>query len=212
MNIIVPGLALAPEFYEARFPIARVVDTWCFPWISSCSDANNFYYDGEPITLIGHSLGGLMALEWALLFPQNVCRLVLLDPTFPRDNAEYTINNPLANIATRLLPLSLAPFFDNSILNRRYRGKQNRQFLAHQWNYASTLETRVSQLLTASTVAPHIRTHVIVGAGNGRQTRFLMEQRTLASMLDAKLVMLWGENHLFPLTNPELVLPFISQV
>lgn len=212
MNIIIPGLALAPEFYEARFPSARVVDTWRFPWTSSCRAANRCYYDGEPITLIGHSLGGLMALEWALLFPQNICRLVLLDPTFPRDNAEYTINNPLANIATRLLPLPLAPFIDNSILDRRYRGKQNRQFLAHQWNYASTLETRVSQLLSANTVAPHIRTDLIVGAGDGTQTQFLKEQRRLASMLNARLIMLWGENHLFPLTSPELVLPFISPV
>ena len=37
----------------------------------------------RPVTLVGHSMGGIVAMMHALRMPQTVDRLVLLDPPVP---------------------------------------------------------------------------------------------------------------------------------
>ncbi len=37
-------------------------------------------YDALPLTLLGHSLGGLVALHWALRFPHKITKLILSSP------------------------------------------------------------------------------------------------------------------------------------
>jgi pimeloyl-ACP methyl ester carboxylesterase len=36
--------------------------------------------DGEIVILVGHSMGGMLAARYALMFPQTVERLVLVNP------------------------------------------------------------------------------------------------------------------------------------
>lgn len=107
MQILIPGLALAPELYYSSYPQAHLVD----PWVTSWTNATDYFpvSDDEPCTLIGHSLGGLVALEWALLHPHRVAKLILLDPTFPElKSTHIRLSNSVAtSIAPLLAPLVL---------------------------------------------------------------------------------------------------------
>ena len=51
---------------------------------------------------------------------------------------------------------------------------------------------------------------LLVGAGNGKQRRFLRSQWDLGRKLHARTIMLTGQNHVFPLTRPDLVVRHIQ--
>jgi len=84
--IVVPGLAETPEEFGRVVELlpgedVRVIDPWRTP-ISSDVDAlraaAGVQADAE-IGLVGHSIGGLAVLRWALTRPYEVTRLVLVD-------------------------------------------------------------------------------------------------------------------------------------
>lgn len=95
--VVLPGLLLAPTDME---PVARavrerhpdaevlVLDSWENPVTSPVASIRaglglaGLRARGS-IGLVGHSVGGLAAIEWALSRPQEVGALVLLDPTPP---------------------------------------------------------------------------------------------------------------------------------
>ena len=56
---------------------------------------------GEPVNLLGHSFGGLLALEAALLTP-NVRRLVLYDPGIEGAGAEIHPHEVIERMESRL--------------------------------------------------------------------------------------------------------------
>ncbi|WP_327638296.1 alpha/beta hydrolase [Kribbella sp. NBC_00482] len=84
--IVVPGLAETPEEFSRLVELlpdedVRVIDPWRTP-IKSDVDALRAAAGVRPdaeIGLIGHSIGGLAALRWALTRPHEVTRLVLVD-------------------------------------------------------------------------------------------------------------------------------------
>jgi len=84
--IVVPGLAETPEEFGRVVELlpgedVRVIDPWRTP-ISSDVDAlraaAGVQADAE-IGLVGHSIGGLAVLRWALTRPYEVTRLALVD-------------------------------------------------------------------------------------------------------------------------------------
>lgn len=209
MVLLIPGLALAPELYAAYQPHVSIYD----PWVHSWTHADFEFDSPEQVTLIGHSLGGLVALEWALQFPERINALILLDPTFPALHTQLhspRFSSLISQIASPFIPLALTPFVDRAVIQQRYRGKENVKFLYEQSATASIVEHRVAKLLKHTQL--EVPTQILVGAGNRSERRFLTEQYQLGQILNAPTHKLWGEGHLFPLTHPELVWPFISQV
>jgi pimeloyl-ACP methyl ester carboxylesterase len=88
--LVLPGLACPPESFDAVRDLLRargtdlvldVRDAWRAPVLAADAERvlDGQTYDG----VVGHSLGGLLALEIALLRPDRVGRVVLLDPTPP---------------------------------------------------------------------------------------------------------------------------------
>jgi len=89
MWLILPGWGLAPDDYASLAKglgsDANVVDSWRTPTTGDISAVRAALgADDSEIDLIGHSIGGLAAVEWALRYPEQIGRLVLLDPTTPR--------------------------------------------------------------------------------------------------------------------------------
>ncbi|USR78774.1 alpha/beta fold hydrolase [Arcanobacterium pinnipediorum] len=216
MAILFPGLALAPELYEIGFPNTHILDPWIHPW----SDAPAALLEratNTPTTVIGHSLGALVALEWAIHRPELVSHLLLLDPTFPQAHpntkpheAFFRVGSQLAAVFSPVVGLALKPFVSQEVLTKRYRGRDNARFLFSELYHASRLESRVHHKLASQQLSSDIYVTILVGSGNADEKQFLGQQQHLATLLNARLVNLWGEKHLFPLAHPEFVQPFIS--
>ena len=86
---ILPGWGLPPKDYEKLAgllgPDTRTLDSWKVPLTADTDDirAELGALDSPKVDLLGHSLGGLAAIEWALRRPDQVRQLVLIDPTAP---------------------------------------------------------------------------------------------------------------------------------
>ncbi|MHA7135492.1 alpha/beta fold hydrolase [Oerskovia turbata] len=95
--VVLPGLLLAPSDMEPvarvvreQFPAATVLvlDSWETAVTAPVEAIRSALgLDGEhapaSIGLVGHSVGGLAAIEWALTRPEELGAVVLLDPTAP---------------------------------------------------------------------------------------------------------------------------------
>ncbi len=95
--VVLPGLLLAPSDME---PVARVVreqypdatvlvlDSWDTAVTAPVGEVRaqlGLVEAQAPgsVGLVGHSVGGLAAIEWALTHPEEVGAVLLLDPTTP---------------------------------------------------------------------------------------------------------------------------------
>lgn len=107
---MLPGLACPPESFDAVRAGLRtrgadlvldVRDAWTEPLLAADVDEvlGSAAYDG----VIGHSLGGLLAVEIALRRPDRVGRLVLLDPTPPREQGPPAVVRALLRRPVRVL-------------------------------------------------------------------------------------------------------------
>ncbi|MEV7963032.1 alpha/beta hydrolase [Oerskovia paurometabola] len=95
--VILPGLLLAPSDMEPlarvvrdQFPAATVLvlDSWETAVTAPVAAIRASLglagrHASASIGLVGHSVGGLAAIEWALSFPEELGAVVLLDPTAP---------------------------------------------------------------------------------------------------------------------------------
>lgn len=95
--VVLPGLLLAPSDMEPvarvlreQFPAATVLvlDSWetaVTAPVASIRAALGLSGRHAPasIGLVGHSVGGLAAIEWALTHPDELGAVLLLDPTTP---------------------------------------------------------------------------------------------------------------------------------
>lgn len=176
---------------------------------------------------MGHSLGGLAAIEWALEFPDEVEQLVLLDPT-PPAHPPYLKQRlfAAAQVATRpltgLMSLS-APFgvamrragyrsttthedeLPHELAEQYFSSPRHIQLLIEQWWASYPQQRRVGELIeSGARLDPNIEILHLVGlTGEGF---FAREQRRLSERLGSTIVELDGYGHLFPLSHPELVL------
>lgn len=234
--VVLPGLALAPEDYaplaralraSGRTDDVRVLDAWRTPVTGPVDDVRAALgIDGSgPVHLVGHSVGGLAALEWTLRHPAEVRRLVLLDATSPWEVPVPALHpgRPLARAGTwaaralatafaatgptlrRAAVLAVARRADaltRAEARERYGSSGAWRMLVQEWFASWEQAPRVRGLLEtghgpAATVDPLLVTGLRTSA------RFLREQRELSERLGIPRVGLAGEGHLFPLTRPD---------
>lgn len=148
---------------------------------------------GEDFVLVGHDLGGLYALTWALANPGRLRALVLLNTTIYPD----------AGVALGLVPL-LAPGFGEayaSLAGRpRYRPLIQRDLRSI---YPEGATTEILDRLTA----PYERTAswlALVRALRGLSPARVLRWKRRMGSLDLRVLILWGEGDpYFPASVPE---------
>lgn len=237
--IILPGLALAPQDFfplARRFgPDTRILDEWKAPATGDLGDMRA-ELDAEncaQVGLIGHSVGGLAALEWAIRYPDQVRRLILLDSTVPpkrlasqasvRDGTPRIHPKAVQTISAMMAPVSqlrrrtvmrIVTGEPDSLpaeeSKRRFGSAPGVQTLAKQWFQSIEQEHRLGRLLASGArSAPDLLVEQIAGCGPWNEPRFFESQQRLARMINSQLTILPGRlGHLFPVTHPDVVVEY----
>lgn len=233
--VVLPGLALVPSDYA---PLAtalgadgtpvHVVDSWRVPVTGPVDDVRDAVGASGPVRLVGHSVGGLAALEWTLRHPGEVDRLVLLDPTSPYD-ADPTLLHPGragARVAERLVEMGArvaagsgprlrsltlrgggvtSDTLDGDEARRRLGTPEAWRFLASEWSASWAQVPRVRRMLDdGATVPATARPVHVVGLRHAGRA-FLRSQGELASRVGSHRLAVADAGHLFPLVHPRTV-------
>jgi pimeloyl-ACP methyl ester carboxylesterase len=102
---IAPDLPGHGESYKPRrgemYHVENVFDTFV-EWIDSLEL-------GQPLTLVGHSLGGYLAIEYALRHPDDVRGLVLIAPFYTQRQLSYLVRAGLTEERINALALNRVP-------------------------------------------------------------------------------------------------------
>lgn len=235
-----PGLAETPEEFARVVELlpdedVRVIDPWCTPITSDVDTlraAAGVPHDAE-LGLIGHSIGGLAVLRWALTRPDEVSRLVLVDtsltsetgwrpfyPGMPGDRAIRSVAQFLGRAgvpqrlgpAVRRLIMRLGSMSGHDLLSRetarkRYGGRDSWLLfwdeLAGSWELAA----EVGKLVAApiDTIAP--TSLLVATGGTSRFTAkgWLSGQQRLAAALNGTVEVLPDSAHLVHLDRPDAI-------
>jgi pimeloyl-ACP methyl ester carboxylesterase len=238
--IVVPGLAETPEEFAQVVELlpdedVRVIDPWLTP-ITSEVDALRAAADVPPdaeIGLIGHSIGGLAVLRWALTRPLEVTRLVLVDTSltsetgwrafYPgtrgdravralarflgRTGLPSVIGTGLRRLSVRVGSTSNHDLLSKATARSRYGADSSWLLfwdeLAGSWELAAEV-----QKLVAGPVGALAPTTLLVATGGSSRftaTRWLAGQRRLADKLGATVEVLPDSAHLVHLDRPDAI-------
>ena len=238
--LILPGWGLPPSDYQKMAkllgPDTRVLDSWKVALTANTDDirAELGAADSPSVDLMGHSLGGLAAIEWALRYPAQVRRLVLLDPTAPDDAPSRSwMKGRIRRVADGLAGATVVALWPAAERLRRwtirrstgapddlprdeaharYGTRESCRFLAGQLSESWEHAARVARMLDGG-AAPCRESAplLLVGAGKGGQCGFLRSQWDLGRKLHARTIMLAGQDHLFPLSRPDLVFRHVEK-
>ena len=245
--IVVPGLAETPEEFGRVVELlpgedVRVIDPWRTP-ISSDVDAlraaAGVQADAE-IGLVGHSIGGLAVLRWALTRPYEVTRLVLVDSSltsetglrafYPGKRGDRAVRAAarflgrvgvprLLGPAVRRLIVRLGSMSNHDLLSKataraRYGGESSWLLfwdeLAGSWELAAEVAKLVADPVDA--IAP--TTVLVATGGTSRFTakRWLAGQQRLADRLGGTVEVLPNSAHLVHLDRPGAIATAIRRV
>lgn len=187
----------------------------------------------ERLSLIGHSVGGAAALEWALKYPQDVERLVLLDPSPPRafgtgwltpGGAGERAFGPLVRQVARMLTpwgaqirrgmfgwsTGESDHLPHGHARRRYVTRSGLNTVVDQWFSSWEQERRLSSLLLSGAVLEkRLQVVIVCSSGTSRSTP-LAAQRRLARVIGAELHILPQAHHSFPVTEPHRILAALT--
>ncbi|CAB0815785.1 alpha/beta hydrolase [Corynebacterium diphtheriae] len=222
MWIILPGWACPPSDYERiATPADRIVDAWDCPLSNGVDQLREYLgvADGTSVNLFGHSYGGLLAIEWAARYPEQVDSMVLADPSEPHEISSFPLPNALAHAASYPVG-AVAPWIQwaqravrnvpqPDHLRRRFGGARTIRFLADEFFAVEQHQRDVARYLAQQGPIAFPPTIHLVGAGKGLNRTFLRRQRQLGQRLGATTYYLWNEGHMFPQQSPELVRPFL---
>ncbi len=236
MRILFPGLALPPDDYAGLVAVldgeTRVLNTLADPVTSPFETLRTALDAGQgPHELIGHSIGALSAIEWALGAPYEVSRTILLDPSDPWGRPVPPLLGGPAGAGLRwaVSGMSRSPALARS-LGRRGRAAMlgiygvaedpltaervaalfgNRDALgavARQLTDVPHQLARVRALLARSSELP-TATVIASTGGNGRPDPSVLR---LAERIGARTEFV-PAGHLFPMTNPVETAALIAQ-
>lgn len=213
----------------------RVIDPWCTPITSDVDTlraAAGVPPDAE-IGLVGHSIGGLAVLRWALTRPDEVSRLVLVDssltsetgwrpfyPGMPGDRAVRSLAQFLGRIgvpqllgpAVRRLIVRLGSKYNRDLLSRttaksRYGGRDSWLLfwdeLAGSWELAAEVSKLVAT--PVGSIAPTSLLVAIGGTSRFTANGWLAGQQRLADALNGTVEVLSDSAHLVHLDRPDAI-------
>ena len=238
--IVLPGLAETPEEFARVVDLLpgedlRVIDPWRTPITSDVDElrtATGVPAEAE-IGLVGHSIGGLAALRWALTRPLEVTRLVLVDtsltsetglrPLYPGTQGDRAVRAFLRFVGRVGVPQLLGPGLRRlivrigSVTNRdllskataraRYGGASSWLLfwdeLAGSWELAAEVAKLVAGPVGA--VAPTALLVATGGSSRFTANRWLAGQRRLADPLRGAVEVLPDSAHLVHLDRPDAI-------
>ena len=235
--IVLPGLAETPEEFGRVVELLpgldlRVIDPWRTPITSTVDElrtAAGVAPEAE-IGLIGHSIGGLAALRWALTRPLEVTRLVLVDTSltsetgfrslYPGTRADRAIRAflrflgriglpQLLGTALRSLFVRIGSRSNHDLLSKatakeRYGAALSWLLfwdeLANSWELATEVGKLVTELVSPTTL-------LVATGGSSRFTanRWLAGQQRLAAALSGTVEVLPDSAHLMHLDRPDAI-------
>ncbi|MFB6725023.1 alpha/beta fold hydrolase [Kribbella sp. NPDC056345] len=235
--IVLPGMAeTAEEFDRLRELLPehdlRVIDPWQTP-VSADPDVLRAAAGVPPVVaigLIGHSIGGLAAMRWALTRPQEVPRLILVDTTLPSESgrhwlypgtsAERVVRVVLGFYGRIGLPRLVGPLVRRSMvrvgsvtkrdplpkatIRKLYGDPRSWQRFWAELTASWTTAQEVKKLLPASGVP----TRLLVATGGSSRAGaddWLAGQRELAAALSGTVEVLTDSAHLVHLDRPDAI-------
>jgi pimeloyl-ACP methyl ester carboxylesterase len=238
--VVLPGLAETPEEFARVVELLpgldlRVIDPWCTPITSTVDELRTAA--GVPaeaeIGLIGHSIGGLAVLRWALTRPLDLTRLVLVDTSltsetgwrwlYPGTRGDRIVRALLRFLGRIGVPQLLGPAVRRLIV--RLGSTTNRDLLskatarkrygdASSWllfwdELASSWELAAEVgKLVAGPVGEVVPTTLLVATGGSSRftaDRWLAGQRRLADVLGGTVEVLPDSAHLVHLDGPDAI-------
>ena len=234
--IVLPGLAETPEEFARVVDLLpgedlRVIDPWRTPITSDVDElrtATGVPAEAE-IGLVGHSIGGLAALRWALTRPLEVTRLVLVDTSltsetglrwlYPGTRGDRAVRAFLRFLGRIGGPQVLGPTLRRlfvrigSVTNHDLLSKATaraRYGAASSWllfwdDLASSwkLAAEVAKLVAAPVSA--VATSSTGGSSRFTADRWLAGQRRLAGPLRGTVEVLPDSAHLVHLDRPDAI-------
>ncbi|TDD49745.1 alpha/beta hydrolase [Kribbella antibiotica] len=235
--IVLPGMAeTAAEFDRVRELLPEldlhVIDPWQTPVNADPAVLRTAagVPSGEAIGLIGHSIGGLAAMRWALTRPQEVARLVLVDTTLPSESgrswlypgtsAERVVRVVLGFPGRIGLPWLVGPLVRRSMvrvgsvtkndplpkatIRKLYGDSRSWQRFWAELTASWIAAKDVSKLLPASGV-PTVLLVATGGSSSVGADTWLAGQRELATALSGTVVVLEDSAHLVHLDRPDAI-------
>ncbi len=189
--------------------------------------------DQEPLTIIGHSLGGSMALLYAGAFPEKVKRLVLLESLGPfaradeevpeiiaerlkgRDYVEIPFPYPSVEMVAKSLQKKFPLIPDQAASHMARYGTKQRGG-CYLWKYDPVLRYRTTTALSEGQIEAFIRRiRCPILFVYGTESDFMRSIRGPRVKLfpNAKIVPIQGAGHHIPHERPEelaaVVVPFL---
>lgn len=234
--VVLPGLMVSPaQLQPLRSgldqlpgrPGVRIQDAWQLPLTAPLDQvrAHLRITNAEPgsIGLIGYSLGGPNAIQWALEHRAEVSALVLLDATDPRpvdlhrrslqsrlDVVTGAALGLLAPVAASLTPGRMMPG-ELARAQRQFRFRQSgawRSFAQDFRDCPDLLRRVAGSMVAAGRGALSDLPGMVLTSDSVPEGR----QRALADRLGLAWRRLDGRNHLFPITQPNDVLAAVRGV
>jgi len=231
--VILPGLTLLPADYAALAAAlpgeVRILDTF-----EAALTGDNTALRaaigpiGTSTTLIGHSMGGLAALEWLWADSTGVVRVVLLDTSLPDDPVTgpmlpgrlgHRVGRALVGQLSRLPPLArllgragrrqllvlyggLPDELDAAVIDRTFGHRQGLTTVWDQVCERFTLQLRVAALLQAAPPPGSIPI-ISVHSGTAPQPARAAQQAFAARLGATAVEVPYG--HLFAMREPAVV-------
>jgi pimeloyl-ACP methyl ester carboxylesterase len=193
------------------------------------------HLDKDPVTIIGHSLGGSMCLLYAGTFPERVKRMVLLESLGPfarrddevptimaerlkgRDYVEIPFPHETLQAAAKAIQKTFPLIPDKAALHMAQHGT-NTNGGRYRWKHDPILRYRTTTAMSEGQVEAFIRRlRCPILFVYGTESDFMKSVRGHRAQLfpNAKIVPIEGAGHHIPHEKPvelaEVVVPFLLQ-